>query len=105
MLAKEKPTLDKINQLLRSGHLDPVMEEALKYCAEHYQDAINTIPVIQRAITLGDPKFAEEGAISTQNEAQICEGKFTKGTSPLSEENQYMIDITVVAEAIIKILL
>ena len=105
MLANEKATTDKIDQLLKSGHLDPKEEEALKYCDEQYKDAINTIPVIENGISLGDPKYAEEGVISTQNEAQDCEGEFSKGTSPLTNENQKMIDLSVVTEAIIKILL
>ncbi|XP_028756286.1 cell wall / vacuolar inhibitor of fructosidase 1-like [Neltuma alba] len=106
MTTKAKGTGYKIKQLLKSGHLEPKQEKALRYCADSYKNVIELyVPGIERALETGNPKFAEEGVVSTGMEAKDCEEEFSGSTSPLTKENNAMRDLAAVAVAIFRLLL
>ena len=106
MKTKVKAISDKIVQLLNSGHLNPEVEKVLRSCEERIKIELETIfGTIEQGIKLGNPKFAEEGAVSIGIEAKNCEENFPNGTSPLTEENKDLRDVTDVAVAIIRIML
>ncbi|XP_028756284.1 cell wall / vacuolar inhibitor of fructosidase 1-like [Neltuma alba] len=106
MTAKVKSTSNKINQLLKSEHLEPKQEKALRSCAESYKIMIDVfVPKIDRALELGNPKFAEEGATSMGLDAKVCDEGFSGSTSPLTNENKALRDLADVTVAIVRLLL
>ncbi|XP_028798417.1 cell wall / vacuolar inhibitor of fructosidase 1-like [Neltuma alba] len=105
MTAKVKSTSNKINQLLKSGHLEPKQEKALRSCAESYKIMIDVfVPKIERALELGNPKLAE-GATPMGLDAKVCEEGFSGSTSPLTNENKALRDLADVTVAIVRLLL
>lgn len=63
------------------------------------------VGVAVEALTKGDQKFAVDGMNDAAIEAQICESNFKSSRSPITEVNKSVQDISLVASAIIKLLL
>ncbi|KAK7400867.1 hypothetical protein VNO78_12175 [Psophocarpus tetragonolobus] len=100
--ARANDALVKINQLLKGGG----DKKALDNCAANYKIGIleADIPMAVKALTLGDPKFAENAASDSAVEAIDCEKGFN-GKSPLTRVNNGIRDVANVARAIIRNLL
>ncbi|WCJ23272.1 cell wall / vacuolar inhibitor of fructosidase 2 [Euphorbia peplus] len=84
----------------------PDLKEQLDSCASKYDTILNSdVTVANEAIQLGNPKFAEGALNDAALEADLCEKRFKAGTSPLSEPNKRMADISRVAASITRQLL
>ncbi|KAF5727081.1 cell wall / vacuolar inhibitor of fructosidase 1-like [Tripterygium wilfordii] len=95
-------TLRHIRQLLQSG-MDQSTQEALRSCAERYRVIVRgDVPEAIEAISKGDYKYAEQGTFDAATEARSCERGFSRGRSPLSNQNRQVHDTSLVAAAIVK---
>lgn len=106
--AKASDTLDQINDLLQDGlTLDPATQEALSSCSERYTVILTgDIPQTLESISTGDYKFAQKGTNDAALEARACQKGFpSKRQSPLTQLNKEVRHISVVAAAIVKILM
>ncbi|KAK9948527.1 hypothetical protein M0R45_004098 [Rubus argutus] len=98
---KATTTLKRINELLKKTPRD----DSLKDCHHMYLTILQAdIVVANEAITLGDPKFAEESMNDAGIEATNCENNF-KGRTPLTHLNRDVTNVSGVAAAIVRILL
>ncbi|XP_050378197.1 cell wall / vacuolar inhibitor of fructosidase 1-like [Argentina anserina] len=99
--AKETECAYRINHLLKQRPGD----QSLSSCASQYDTVIDVlIPSVNQALTLGNPKFAEDGMNGTAVEAESCEDYFS-GHSPMTDLNKASEDVAAVAAAIVRILL
>ncbi|XP_004305718.1 PREDICTED: cell wall / vacuolar inhibitor of fructosidase 1-like [Fragaria vesca subsp. vesca] len=97
---KVKGILKKLDTLLKQSPSN----KALQNCNQDYHIVLNIeISAAKGAITLGDPKFAEQYMNDASNSADSCEREF-KGRSPLTKLNKDIVDVSRVASAIVKIL-
>ncbi|WCJ34971.1 hypothetical protein M5689_016247 [Euphorbia peplus] len=99
--------LHRINNILEHGQsIKPKDRQRLKDCANRYKAIIKgDVPESIEAIKTGNYKFAEEGTFDAANEAMSCEQEFTGGSSPLSDANVAVHDVSVVAASIVKIII
>ena len=98
---KATTTLKRINELLKKTPRD----DSLKDCHHMYLTILQAdVVVANEAITLGDPKFAEESMNDAGGDAEDCEDDF-KGGSPLTQLNKDVTNVADVAAAIVRILL
>lgn len=97
---KLKGILHKLDTLLEQSPRD----KSLQYCSHKYHLVLsNDISVAKDAITLGNPKFAEESMNYASQYADSCEREF-KGRSPLTKQNEDIGDLSRVTSTIVKIL-
>ncbi|GMP57152.1 hypothetical protein CsSME_00021355 [Camellia sinensis var. sinensis] len=99
---KSTSTLTQINKLINST---PQLRGPLKNCVDLYNGILGVIPTAVEALTKGNPKFAESSMVDAANEAESCEKSFGQSKSPLSDMNKVVHDLSVVATAIIRMLL
>ncbi|XP_038718170.1 cell wall / vacuolar inhibitor of fructosidase 1-like [Tripterygium wilfordii] len=57
---------------------------------------------VPEAISKGDYKSAEQGTFDAATEARSCERGFSRGRSPLSDQNKLVHHTSIVAAAIVK---
>ncbi|XP_052184526.1 cell wall / vacuolar inhibitor of fructosidase 1-like [Diospyros lotus] len=101
--AKATATLGEIKRLKRSK---PQLKRPLSKCAELYSAVVEAdVPPAIEALTKGDPKFAEEGMVDASSEAELCEKGFNQFNSPLTKVNKLVHDLSMVATAVIRMLL
>ncbi|GKV12389.1 hypothetical protein SLEP1_g23538 [Rubroshorea leprosula] len=106
--SKASDALDQINDLLQDElTLDPATEQALGVCAERYNVILNgDIPQTMAALDTGNYKFAQKGTNDAAVEVSACEKEFTgKSKSPLYELNKEVRRISIVAAAIVKVII
>ena len=104
--AKATATLNQITGLLKSAG-DPNLLKALQGCVDKYNAIIQAdIPVAIEAIVKGDPKFAVDSSTDAANEAQYCENSFANPpSSPITDSNKAVHDLSTVLESIASLLL
>ncbi|CAN8257989.1 unnamed protein product [Cochlearia groenlandica] len=92
----------KINQTYKTK---PNLKHALDECNQRYKRIVDEY--VNTAITAitGDPKFAEGAIVEVGVEADICEGEFPKGQSPLTGLTQRMKKICDVTDVVVTNLL
>lgn len=101
--AKATSIVDTINKLKKSK---PEYKHQLEDCSSRYNAILKAdVPEAVEALTKGDPKFAEDGMADAAVEAQACENGFKGSNSPLSYESKAVYNLSVVARAIIRMLL
>ncbi|XP_051128887.1 cell wall / vacuolar inhibitor of fructosidase 1 [Andrographis paniculata] len=87
--------------------LHPEQRQALEHCTAAYEAVLKAdVPEAVVGLRKGVPKFAEFGMSDAAWEAEICQGNFEKWMeSPLSQVNQDLRELALVATAIIRELL
>ncbi|OAY28837.1 cell wall / vacuolar inhibitor of fructosidase 1 [Manihot esculenta] len=106
--AKATNTLKRINRLLQhsSSSLTQKELQGLRHCADRYSVIIKgDVPQALAALRTGDYKFAQDGADDAATEAISCEEEFSGQSSPLSDMNSSVHDVSVVASSIVHIIL
>ncbi|KAJ9153455.1 hypothetical protein P3X46_026890 [Hevea brasiliensis] len=105
--AKATHTLERINHLLEySSNLTQKELQGLRACADRYSVIIKgDVPQAIDALRTGNYKFAQEGINDAAIEAISCEEEFSGQSSPLSDMNSMVHDVSVVASSIVKIIL
>lgn len=105
--AKATKTLNRIHELLKRGPGGFREKQALSSCANSYNVIIEAdVPEAIEALTRGGYKFAEDGIADAAVEADICEHGFSSlGSSPLTDMNKDMNEVSNVARAIVRTLL
>ncbi|CAM8922412.1 unnamed protein product [Rhodiola kirilowii] len=99
---KTKLAIKIVTQRVKSTK-DPKVVEALKQCSGLYNAVmVADVPMATEALTKGDPKFAEQGAVDASNEVESCEAGFPKGTSPVSGLNREIGQLAAVVASITK---
>lgn len=108
-IIKEKAAkaLNRIRELLKKGPGGSKEKQALSSCANRYNAIIEAdVPEAIEALTRADYKFAEDGIADAAVEADACEHGFSSlGSSPLTEMNKDMNEVSNVARAIVRTLL
>ncbi|GKV09225.1 hypothetical protein SLEP1_g20762 [Rubroshorea leprosula] len=106
--SKASDTLDQINDLLEDTlTLDPATQQALALCAERYNVILTgDIPQTIAGLDRGNYKFAQKGTNDAALEASACEKGFpSKRKSPINELNKEVRHISIVAAAIVKVMI
>lgn len=89
-----------------SSNSGPDLGGPLFECSVQYNAILKAdVPVAIEALTKGIPKFADHGMVDAAVEAQGCENGFQGSNSPLTDINQAVFDLSLVARSIIKMLL
>lgn len=100
--ARSTTTLNLIKQLLRKM---PKLKIPLTDCAADYNAILtSSIPQAIEALKKGNAKFAEDGANSARQEAELCEANF-HGKSPITKFSAAVRKSSAIAAAIIRLLL
>ncbi|KAI5650946.1 hypothetical protein M9H77_36951 [Catharanthus roseus] len=100
---KATSTLNTIKNLKKSK---PQYKHQLDECSRFYDAILNAdVPEAIEALTKGDPKFAENGMADTALEVQLCQNGFKGSKSPIANENTAVYNLSIVARAIIRMLL
>lgn len=104
--SKVSSALRTISKLEKNNYNRHQEKAALSDCRERY-DVVQKydVGVAVEALTKGDQKFAVDGMNDAAIEAQICEANFKTSRSPITEANKSVQDMSLVAAAIIKLLL
>jgi pectinesterase inhibitor-like protein len=86
--------------------LHPQKKNAFRDCRFRYSvvQKYNVGEAVE-ALTKGDQKFAVDGMSDAAIEAQICEENFKPSPSPMTKMNKAVQDLSLVAAAIIRLLL
>lgn len=101
--AKATSMVTTINKLKKSK---PEYKQELEDCSTRYNAILKAdVPEAIEGLKKGDPKFAEDGMNDAAIEAEFCENNFQTSKTPLSSENQTVYNLSVVARAIIRMLL
>ncbi|XP_065847915.1 cell wall / vacuolar inhibitor of fructosidase 1-like [Euphorbia lathyris] len=105
--AKASRGIHRINNILEHGQSIKAKDrQRLKDCGNRYRAIIKgDVPESIEAIRTGNYKFAEEGSFDAANEAMSCEEEFIGGSSPLSDTNVAVHDLSIVAASIVKIII
>jgi pectinesterase inhibitor-like protein len=102
MESKAKIAFNKLYQLIAKSPPDQKAE--LKLCEFNYGAIeVASIPQVIDNLQKRIPQYAELGADATVNNAKGCENGF-KGKSPLTAENNAIIDASVITAAIVRLL-
>lgn len=89
-----------------SSNSDPDFSVPLFECSIQYNAILKAdVPVAIEALTKGVPKFADHGMADAAVEAQGCENGFQGSNSPLTDINQAVYNLSLIARSIIKMLL
>ncbi|CAL2226634.1 unnamed protein product [Prunus armeniaca] len=105
LLAKATDTLDYIHGLLKQSP-EAELQKALANCAELYIPVVKfSLPQAIDALTNGHFGFANYGISDAAKEADACEKGFSGSTtSPLTDRNKLVDNLSGVAVAIINLL-
>jgi pectinesterase inhibitor-like protein len=102
MKNKANITLNKIHRLIAKSPSD--QKEELNDCESKYVAIVVAgIPSVIENLQKGNPEDAEQSADDTVTDANGCENDF-KGKSPLTAENNAVIDASVITAAIARLL-
>ncbi|XP_015867826.2 cell wall / vacuolar inhibitor of fructosidase 1 [Ziziphus jujuba] len=103
--SKATETLNQIDSLLKRGP-GAGEKQALDSCHSKYHAILEgDVPQAIEALTKGNYKFAEDGANDAANEANSCESDFPSGSSPLTDMNKYVHDVSAIAATVVSTLL
>ncbi|KAF5737082.1 putative invertase inhibitor [Tripterygium wilfordii] len=105
VLSNASDNLDYIQGLIKQNK-DPEKQRPLAYCAEAYIPVVKyNLPQAIEALSNGHYGFANYGISDAANGADACEKNFPCcNTSPLTERNKLVHNLSEIAVAIINVL-
>lgn len=102
---KAKSTVE-LQSITRLSDSNPNLKKQLSECVEDYKIILSDlIPEAVQALTLGDPKFGEDGMNGVVHVADQCVRSFQALHSPIPSNNKLVHDLSLVAVSIIRLLL